>query len=181
MTIRVEVVPHDPEWLRAFTRESPRILAALGENAIAVHHIGSTAIPKIYAKPVIDMLVEVQDIGQVDGHTTVMEVLGYEAMGEFGIAGRRYFRKDNEQGIRTHHVHIFEVNSPDVERHLAFRDYVIAHPEIARQYSDLKRELAKNLHWSDIEGYMDGKDEFIKKVEKCALESVNNSVHNTFN
>jgi GrpB-like predicted nucleotidyltransferase (UPF0157 family) len=170
MPIRIEVVPHNPTWRNEFESESKRVTSALGENVVVVHHIGSTAIPNIYAKPITDLLVEVIDITQVDERNSAMEALGYEIMGELGIPGRRYFRKDNEAGVRTHHVHTFEAASLEVERHLAFRDYMIAHPEDAQKYSELKRELVKKLHWSDIEGYMDGKDAFIKEMEKRAVE-----------
>lgn len=170
MAIVVEVVPHNPKWHNEFTKESNQIALVLGENVVAVHHIGSTAIPNIYAKPIIDFLVEVNHLTQVDRCNCAMQELGYEVMGEFGIPRRRYFRKDNQLGIRTHHVHVFEAGSSEVERHLAFRDYMIAHQDHAQQYSQLKRELVKKLHWSDIEGYMDGKDEFIKEMQKKAVE-----------
>ncbi|MBD2465859.1 GrpB family protein [Oscillatoria sp. FACHB-1407] len=169
MSVRVEVVPYCQAWPDAFEIEAQRIVTALDENVVAVYHIGSTAIPNIYAKPIIDLLVVVHDITQVDEQIEAMEALGYEALVEFGIPGRRYFRKNNELGVRTHHVHTFESNSSEIERHLAFRDYMIAHPEDAHQYSELKRELVKNLHWSDIEGYMDGKNEFIKEMEQRAI------------
>jgi GrpB-like predicted nucleotidyltransferase (UPF0157 family) len=90
---KVEVVPHDPKWRSAFEVESNQVAEALGENVVAVHHIGSTAIPGIYAKPIIDLLVEVKDIVQVDRQSLSMQALGYEVMGEYGIPGRRYFRK----------------------------------------------------------------------------------------
>src|SRR3954463_7125609 len=99
---KVEVVRHDPLWRDAFEAEAKRVAAALGENVVAVQHIGSTAIPNIYAKPIIDLLVEVREIAEVDGRSPAMESLGYEVMGEYGIPGRRYFRKDNREGIRTH-------------------------------------------------------------------------------
>ncbi|MEJ7860479.1 MAG: GrpB family protein [Pyrinomonadaceae bacterium] len=140
---KVEVVPHNPRWRNAFEAEAKHIGAALGENVAAIHHIGSTAIPGIYAKPVIDLLVEVGNITEVDERSSVVEAFGYEAMGEFGIPGRRYFRKDNQEGIRTYQIHVFEVGSAQLDRHLAFRDYLIAHPEEARKYSELKRKLAK--------------------------------------
>jgi GrpB-like predicted nucleotidyltransferase (UPF0157 family) len=104
---RVVVVPHNPLWRDAFDVEAERVAAALGETVVAVHHIGSTAIPNIHAKPVIDLLIEVRDIADVDQRSAAMESIGYEVMGEFGIAGRRYFRKDNEEGIRTHQIHVF--------------------------------------------------------------------------
>src|SRR5918996_855966 len=154
---KVEVVPHDPRWRDAFEAEAEQVAAALGENVVAVHHIGSTAIPNIYAKPIVDLLVVVRDIAEVDGRSSAMESLGYEVMGEYGIPGRRYFRKDNQEGIRTHHIHAFEAGSAEAERHLAFRDYMTAHPSEAQRYSDLKRKLADE-HTQDIEAYMDGKD-----------------------
>ncbi|AFZ34834.1 protein of unknown function UPF0157 [Stanieria cyanosphaera PCC 7437] len=170
MAIKVEVLPHNPKWRDEFAKEANQINLALGENVVTIHHIGSTALPNIYAKPIIDLLVEVENLTQVDLCNCAMQELGYEVMGEFGIPRRRYFRKDNEVGIRTHHVHVFESASSEVERHLAFRDYMIAHQDYAQQYSQLKRELVKKLHWSDIESYMDGKDKFIKEMEKKALE-----------
>jgi GrpB-like predicted nucleotidyltransferase (UPF0157 family) len=88
-------------------------------------------------------------------------------MGEFGIPGRRYFRKSDAAGIRTHHVHTFQVGSPEIERHLVFRDYMIAHPDDAQNYSELKHLLAKQYP-NDIDGYMDGKDEFIKEMDRKA-------------
>jgi GrpB-like predicted nucleotidyltransferase (UPF0157 family) len=166
---KVEVVPHDPKWREAFEVESKRVTDALGTNVVAIHHIGSTAIPNIYAKPIIDLLVEVRDIIKVDRQSSSMQSLGYEVMGEFGIAGRRYFRKDNQAGIRTHHTHIFKVDSEQVERHLAFRDYMIAHPEDAQRYSELKRWLARE-HPTNIDGYVDGKDGFIREVDKKAAQ-----------
>ena len=164
---KVEVVPHDPRWRDAFEAEAKHVAAALGENVVAIHHIGSTAIPNIYAKPVIDLLVEVRDIAEVDGRSSAMESLGYEVMGEYGIIGRRYFRKDNQEGIRTHHIHTFEAGSAEVKRHLAFRDYMIAHPAEAQRYSELKRKLAEQ-HRQSTDGYMDGKDGFIKEMDQRA-------------
>lgn len=169
MLRKLEIVRYNSQWKNEFVAESRQVLSALGKTAIAIHHIGSTAIPEIYAKPIIDLLVEAEEIAQIDDQTSAMIALGYEAMGEYGIVGRRYFRKDSEAGIRTHHVHIFAVNSPEIERHLVFRDYLRTHPESAREYSNLKRELVKQLDSFDIEGYMDGKDGLIKEIQKRAI------------
>ena len=163
----VEVVPHDPRWRDAFEAESKRIAAALGENVVAVHHVGSTAIPGIHAKPVIDLLIEVGDVARVDGRSAAMESLGYEVMGEYGIPGRRYFRKQGPGGIRTHHVHAFRAGSDQVARHLAFRDYMVAHPADAQRYSELKQKLAEE-HPRDFDAYMDGKDAFIQEMDRRA-------------
>jgi GrpB-like predicted nucleotidyltransferase (UPF0157 family) len=165
--MKIEVLPHNPQWRDAFESEAAQIAAALGEIVVAIHHIGSTAIPNIYAKPVIDLLVEVRDIAEADGRNSAMRSLGYEVKGEFGIPGRRYFRKDNREGIRTHQVHAFEAGSAEVVRHLSFRDYMIAHPEDAQEYSELKQKLARQ-HPENMDGYMDGKDDFIKDIDQKA-------------
>ncbi|BAY93243.1 MULTISPECIES: GrpB family protein [unclassified Tolypothrix] len=167
--MKVEVVPHDATWSVKFEEEAKRIALALGDNVVAIHHIGSTSIPNIYAKPIIDLLVQVKDLAKLDQQCSAMIALGYEAMGEFGLPGRRFFRKDNEAGTRTHHVHIFVFDIFEVQRHLAFRDYMIAHPDDALKYSDLKRQLAKQFP-QDIQGYVNGKDGFVKEMERKALE-----------
>ncbi|MBE9195794.1 GrpB family protein [Synechocystis sp. LEGE 06083] len=166
---KVEVVPHNQKWRTAFAVESERVAAEMGENVIAVHHIGSTAIPGIYAKPIIDLLVEVKNIFNVDEQNSSMESIGYEVMGEFGIPGRRYFSKNNQAGFRTHHIHIFEVGSEQVKRHLKFRDYMIAHADDAQKYSEIKRKLAKKYP-TNIDKYMDGKDQFIREIDRKAAQ-----------
>ena len=167
--MKVEVVPYNPQWKQEFNSESQKIQKILADNVVIIHHIGSTAIPNIYAKPVIDFLIEVKNINLISQQTLAMEKLGYEAMGEFGLVGRRYFRKENPSGIRTHHVHIYQTNSPEIKRHLAFRDYMLAHTQDAEQYSQLKQELARKYP-NDIESYMDSKDEFVKRMEKKAIQ-----------
>ncbi|PYS90227.1 MAG: hypothetical protein DMF62_05310 [Acidobacteria bacterium] len=165
----IKVVPYSPEWRSMFTAESTRVAGGLGKHVIAVHHIGSTAIPGIFAKPVIDILVEVGEIAKVDQQKEAMEELGYEVMGEFGIIGRRYFRKDNDAGVRTHQIHVFETGTDQIRRHLAFRDFLIAHPKFANEYSDLKRRLA-NQFPDDPDAYMDGKDAFVKDIDGRAAK-----------
>jgi GrpB-like predicted nucleotidyltransferase (UPF0157 family) len=166
---RIAVVPYDPRWPQEFERAAGEVIPALGPGLLAVHHIGSTSIPGMYAKPVIDILVIVEDLHAVDGRTAEMQTLGYQVLGEFGMEGRRYFRRDDSTGKRTHQIHAFAQGSPHVARHLAFRDFMRAHPDVAREYGDLKRRLAE-AHPHDIEAYMDGKDGFIKEMEARALE-----------
>ena len=124
----ITVVPHDAAWAAEFDRASRLVADACGHRLIEIHHIGSTAIPGIYAKPVIDMLAVVDDVTRLDACNPQVAALGYEPMGEFGIPGRRYFRRDDAAGVRTHQVHAFEAGSPDVTRHLAFRDSCVRTP-----------------------------------------------------
>jgi GrpB-like predicted nucleotidyltransferase (UPF0157 family) len=169
MIRKVELIPHNPDWHSLFETELKQITIALSENVITIHHIGSTSIETIYAKPIIDILVEVSLIAKVDEQNSLMQLLGYQCMGEFGIKDRRFFLKDNPAGIRTHHVHVFEVNSAQIVRHLAFRDYLSVHLEEAQAYSSLKQSLAEKYP-DDIEGYMDGKHDFIQEIDRKAAK-----------
>ena len=167
MMREVRVVPHDPRWTDEFEREAQRLRAVFGENLVEVHHIGSTAVPGLAAKPIVDVLPEVRNIEHVDALNAALAAAGYRAWGEFGLPGRRYFTRD-ENGARTHNVHVYESGNPEVERHLAFRDYMISHPEEARAYGRLKEELAQRSR-TDFEAYMDGKDAFVKERVRRAL------------
>ncbi len=168
--MKIKMVSHDPQWRQQFQQEAEQIAFALGDIIVTVHHIGSTAIPNIYAKPILDILLVVHDLTALDGKQPLLVALGYEAHGEFGIPGRRYFRRDNAFGDRTHQIHAFAQGSPQIARHLAFRDYILNNPDTAQAYSDLKRELAAKYP-NDSEAYMDGKDEFIQEIDRRAAQS----------
>lgn len=135
-----------------FAKEAWRIAGEVGDLAFAIHHIGSTSIAGIYAKPVIDILLEASTGEALDGLGARMAHVGYQGLGEFGISGRRYFRKDDSLGTRTHQVHAFLKGDVHVHRHLAFRDYLCAHEGVAQAYSTLKRELADHCHDGCIHG-----------------------------
>lgn len=167
MKQRVYLLPHDPHWADEFAREAALVAGALGPALVAIHHIGSTAVPGLAAKPIIDMLAVTDDLVAVDACAAMLEKLGYEAMGEFGLPARRYFRKNNPAGERTHQIHAFEVGSPQIVRHLAFRDYLRVHPDAAEEYERLKRALAA-VYLDDLGAYTDGKDAFIRNVEERA-------------
>ena len=164
----VIVVPHDRGWTQRFEREGQTIRTALAATVVAIHHIGSTSIARIYAKPIIDILVEATSLEDVDEKASALASAGYESMGEFGLPGRRYFRKSNSAGVREFHVHTYKANSAEAHRHLAFRDYLKSHPAVAEQYSRLKRDLVKR-HSSDKDAYVRGKSPFIDAVERAAL------------
>ncbi|MFG6117146.1 GrpB family protein [Halobacillus sp. MO56] len=163
---KVEVVDYNKRWPEEFKKEAESLQDIMGSMLMYIHHIGSTSVAGLSAKPVIDIMPVVKKIEQVDQFNEAMEAIGYEAKGELGIPGRRYFRKGGDD--RTHHVHVFQEGSPDIERHLAFRDYLRVHPEEAKAYGQLKTELARKFP-NDIEAYMDGKDPFIKDRERRAL------------
>lgn len=167
----IRVVDYDSDWLVAYSDEAKDVSKAAGNTLVCIHHIGSTSIPGIKAKPIIDILLEVESLDALDERAMEFEALGYEVMGEFGIPDRRYYRRDNSSGVRTHQIHAFKAGVPDVARHLAFRDYMRSHPIVASQYGELKARLAKE-HSHDMDAYMDGKDSFVKDHEKLALQWV---------
>ncbi|MFO0870354.1 MAG: GrpB family protein [Pirellulales bacterium] len=175
--MNVVVVPPNPGWAKAFEGEAQQIMAALGGIVEGIHHIGSTAIIGIPAKPVIDILLVVGDMEALDQRSPEMQYLGYEVMGEFGIPGRRYFRKDGPGGVRSHQVHAFHSTSDHVVRHLAFRDFMNANPNLATAYGELKVRLALE-HPHDIQAYMLGKDAFIKENERKALRWIEDANRN---
>jgi GrpB-like predicted nucleotidyltransferase (UPF0157 family) len=164
---QVRVVPHDPAWEEGFETEAAALRFVLADEALAVHHIGSTSVPGLRAKPTIDVLIEAREIGKLDDLEAEMAENGYEAWGEYGIPGRRFFMRDLGPD-RLCNVHVFETGSPEVKRHLAFRDYLAEHPETARAYGDLKKDLAGRFP-EDMEAYMEGRDAFVKRVEREAL------------
>lgn len=163
----IELASHNATWASAFESEASAISNALSELPIELHHIGSTAIPGIVAKPVIDMLGVVSSVAELDEHAHRLAALGYEGLGEYGILGRRYFRKNAHDGARTHHLHAFAAGAPEILRHLDFRDYLRAFPMEAAAYAALKQELVERCG-SDMTAYSEGKTEFIRAVERRA-------------
>ena len=163
---KVEVVPYDPAWPLLFEAEAKLLTRMLEREMVRIHHIGSTSVPGLPAKPIIDMLAEVHNIKALDGMNERMTSAGYTPMGEYGIAGRRYFFKGSLD-LHTHHMHAFQEGHPEIARHLLFRNYLRSHPEEAREYACLKESLAARFP-TDIEAYMDGKDTFIKELDRRA-------------
>ncbi len=146
--------------------EATKLNHIFGNELVAIHHFGSTSVPGLKAKPIIDIMPVVKDINNVDKYNREMQKIGYEARGENGLTGRRYFQKGGDN--RTHHVHIYQIGSYDIKRHLAFRDYLIAHPNEMKNYGDTKARLAQQYPF-DIESYIKGKDDLAKAIEREAL------------
>ena len=139
----------------------------LADNCVAIYHIGSTSVEGLAAKPIIDIMAAVQNLEKVDDAAEAFSKIGYEYLGEFGIAGRRYLRKGGDE--RTHQIHIFQTEDwNNIGRHLAFRDYMRTHKKERDEYAKIKKVLAQKFPY-DIDGYCDGKEEFVRKIEKLAL------------
>ena len=167
--IAVELHAHDRGWAGVARQEAARIGPGFGDHLVSVHHIGSTAIQGILAKPILDLMPEVRDLDSLDQVRPKLEALGYEWFGEYGVPGRRYLTRDDpETGRRLVHIHCFETLTPNLLRHLAFRDYLNAHPAIAEAY-EAEKERAYRLHPDDSHAYTDEKAVWVRRVEGEAL------------
>lgn len=164
---RYTFVPYSTDWPAEFERESERLRGLLGDALVTVHHIGSTSVPGLAAKPIIDVLPCVTSLEAVEAATPRLAAAGYRAWGAYGLPGRRYFTRDRD-GWRTHNVHIYRVDDRDVTRHLAFAAFLRHHPDVRDAYAAVKRD-AYARHPADIAAYADAKDAWIKRVERDAL------------
>ena len=170
MGAAIEIAEYDPAWPSAYERERAAILTALEDLALAVEHVGSTSVPGLGAKPIIDIMIGLRKLADHARCVAPLRSLGYEHKGEFGIPGRHYFRKP-VRGPRTHQLHMVEHCSGFWVRHLLFRDYLRRNPGEASAYQRLKLRLAARFG-TDVEGYTEAKTEFIRSVEAKAREAL---------
>ncbi len=183
MSQHITVVDYNPLWVKKYEEESLHIKDILSDNCITIYHIGSTSVEGLAAKPIIDIMVAVRSLEKVDCVAEAFSKIGYEYLGEFGIEGRRYLRKGGDERThqihifqaddwndeRTHQIHIFQADDwNNIGRHLAFRDYMRTHEKEREEYAKIKIELAKKFPY-DIDGYCDGKENFVREMEEIAL------------
>lgn len=172
LTREVVIADYDPAWPLLFEQEKALILGAIGSAVTAIEHIGSTSVPGLPAKPIVDIMVGVRALADAPACVEPLARLGYVYRPEFEavLPDRRYFRKC-ARDVHTHHLHMAEVDGAFWRRHLAFRDYLRSHPETAQEYGRLKRGLAARLG-DNVDAYTDAKTEFISAVETKAQRSM---------
>ena len=159
---RVNLVAHQTVWRELFLEERKRLHEALGEAALDIQHIGSTAVSGLCAKPILDIGVAVGDFDEAFGLIAQVEALGYSYRGEKGVTRRHYFVQGSPER-RTHHVHMLEHSSQEWRNLIFFRDYLRAHPEAVAHYQTLKTQLAKRF-FKNREAYTQGKHAFIQNI-----------------
>lgn len=164
---RLRVVEYDPGWPGRFAAEAGRIRAALHDGAPRIEHIGSTAVPGLAAKPIIDMMLVVEDFDATRPLVGQLEELGYRYHGENGIPRRHYFTREDTAGTVTHHLHALEEGSLEARKHRLFRDHLRANRAARDAYGSLKLRLAA-MHASDRQAYQEGKTGLIERILRDA-------------
>jgi GrpB-like predicted nucleotidyltransferase (UPF0157 family) len=165
------LVAHDPLWPILAQAEASRILGRLGAP-MRVEHVGSTAIPTIAAKPILDLLLVAPDFASLVAARPALEELSYKWRGQNGLSRRRYYVLDDpETGRRKIHLHGYAAGDPAIRRHLAFRDHLLARPGLAAEYEREKRRCAV-LHAGDKSAYQACKGRWIDAVEVKALSAL---------
>jgi|SRR5207302_8344827 len=157
---------YDPRWRQIFAEEDRRLRAALGALATTVEHVGSTAVPGLAGKPIIDVLVGVRSLDEARAQAIVpLEALGYEYISEYErwLPDEMLFRRRDASGRWTHHVHLTEPSSERWDEFILIRDYLRAHEAIAKEYGELKRTLAARLG-DDIAGFRTAKAPFLRAI-----------------
>ena len=168
LTMKIEIVEYSPEWAKLFREERAALYAALQPAKVIIEHVGSTAVPGLAAKPIIDIMIGLPDFTIANSLVPPIIALGYDYIAEYEtvMPERRYFQKTVEKK-RTHHIHMVEVGSEFWNRLLLFRDYLRANAEAMREYATLKKSLASR-EWQDMNEYAYAKTEFVKDMEKRA-------------
>jgi len=162
------VVDYDPRWPLMYEEERTRILQAVGQDLVAIEHVGSTAVPGLAAKPIIDIMPGVRSLADAAHCIAPLRQLGYDSVPEHeALIPERRFSRKGWRGAATHHLHVVEVTSAFWERHILFRDYLRAHPDAAAAYAALKRDLAARYR-DDRDRYTDAKTSSIQAIEERA-------------
>lgn len=168
-TKQVLVVPYDPNWNRNFEAIRSEIETALGHLVVAVHHVGSTSVSGMSAKPVIDLDVEIRSMRDFCAVRDRLQSAGYRHEGDLGIRDREAFCYEGKDHLQRHNLYVCPSDSRELHRHLKFRDYLRSHPEAVRRYSRVKEEAA-GQNPDSIAGYMEYKNDCIVQLyAKCGL------------
>ena len=168
-TAKVVVLPYDKAWKDAFESIKKEIAEALGESIIGIEHVGSTSVEGLSAKPCIDIDVIIKDYLVFESVRRRLAAIGYRHEGDLGIREREAFAYENKPHLYPHHLYVCPAASPELHRHLTFRDYLRAHPEAAKKYGSVK-ERAAALYPDDIDGYIASKSPCISELYRaCGL------------
>jgi GrpB-like predicted nucleotidyltransferase (UPF0157 family) len=163
----VRLEPYQPAWADLFQQEAERLSTALGGHIVRIEHVGSTAVPGLDAKPILDIVVAVRDMSDTAAFEKALSRLGYLHKADNDRPGRLYFVKRTADNRSTHHLNITELGTECWFTHVAFRDYLREHPQAREEYRKLKLDLVSR-HSADRVAYQEGKDQLIKRILQIA-------------
>ena len=163
VTKHVVVLPYDEQWKQDFLKIKTELSNAIGQLIIGIEHVGSTSVQDLSAKPIIDIDVVIKDYTVLEDVVSGLREIGYQHEGNLGIVGREAFKYDGKEHLKEHHLYVCPEDSPELKRHITFRDYLRTHPDAVREYSQIKAEGAKQYP-DDIEQYIEYKSPFIEKI-----------------
>jgi GrpB-like predicted nucleotidyltransferase (UPF0157 family) len=166
--MKIEIVEYRQEWAQLFQKEKTALDAALRPAKVVIEHVGSTAVPGLAAKPIIDIMIGLVDFSIANSLVPPIIALGYDYIAEYEavMPERRYFQKNMDKK-RTHHIHLVEIGSEFWDRLLLFRDYLCMNASAMQEYAKLKKSLATR-EWQDMNEYAYAKTAFVKDMEKRA-------------
>ena len=170
----VTVEQYNPDWISWFETLSAFFKTRLEPFVIRIEHVGSTAIPGMIAKPIIDFDIVIR-MPEFDEVRSRLEMIGYVHQGDLGIPEREAFALTDlklKEELPPHHLYVCDIKSKELHRHIAFRDYLRSHPDDASKYSEIKIQLVKK-HSGDRTLYIDGKDHLVKEILEKAIEWAN--------
>ena len=164
-TRNIVVEPYNEAWKSDFEAIEKELAAALGDLALSIEHVGSTSVPGLSAKAIIDIDVVIEDRSKIPAVVEALATIGYIHDGDKGIPGREAFDYEGKEHLRNHHLYVCAQDADELKRHLSFRDYLSSHPEAVAEYSRIKLEGAK-LYPHDIDSYIEHKAPFIQGIYK---------------
>ena len=165
MRKHVIVQPYNEEWNADFTAIRDELNVVLNDLVLRIEHVGSTSVEGLSAKPVIDIDVAIQDRTYLPNVISALQKIGYTHEGDLGIPGREAFKYRGKEHLKKHHLYVCDLDSEELKRHIAFRDYLRSNPDAAAEYSRIKEEGAKLYPW-DIDRYIEHKSPFIESIYK---------------
>lgn len=168
-TKHVVVLPYDEAWEKDFEDIKAELMQVLEGLVLRVEHVGSTSVPGLAAKPVIDIDVVIEDQSCFENVKTALGLIGYHHEGNLGIQGREAFKYDGKDHLRKHHLYVCSKDAAELKRHISFRDYLRAHPKAVEEYGRIKIEGAE-LYPYDIDRYIEHKSPFIEGIYRMISE-----------
>ena len=185
---RVEVAPYDPAWPGCFEEVRQHLMSFLSGQDVRVEHVGSTSVPGLAAKPILDIDIVLQNTADFAEVKALLEANGYYHVGDLGITGREAFKYDNKPQHMSHHLYVLSADSEELKRHLTFRDWLRSHPQDREAYARVKLAAAQQFP-GDIAAYIDAKSDVIFEIyQRCGLyrpedlqEMASSVVNNRYN